>query len=796
MKRLSALAVILSCFFSAEAALTITEIRTASNKVLVVVLRSTTSNVNEVSTTLSSWKINESSPATLNRYAMAADSCDHHVYLTMATALVEGTQYALQTPYGDTTVTFGERTIFCESIKTNQAAYSALSKNNFANFAIWLGDGGGKKIDGTLPAYEVFEQFTGTVVAHGTLTEKGENPSSGETVYRIDLSDVPEGGPYKISLKGYGCSYPFGVGGNFSRRLAYIIFRGQYYQRCGCPIKAPYGLDIREKACHSTVYKVNGPIGEANITVGSEPSFKCYGGYHDAGDADRRAYHMANPIINLMVYEAFPERFTDGQYNIPDRFDSDYNILGKGNGIPDIVDEAVWGTKIWEYLQNEDGSIQFGTETKGYPDPFDAPLDKDTKKYGTVVTDDRAAATGAGLFMHLARIIRPYDTVYSDQLATRAEKSFSYIGSSIAQPEKLYYYIQKYLFDGDAAAHEQIKSLKTVVDSYKDNLFICHGYSLNNNDFDNPGYVVSYIVEKNRPTDPAVVDYFKAAIKDAADVNMAELANYAYPVGNNPDGTSWGHNVMQPFYACAPLLHWRFSNEQDYLDGACALMNYQLGLNPPGISYVTGLGFHRVHNPHDRESAYTSSMGWGPKPGITIFGPGVIQLFGGATAPKTFPLIDDLPVERKFGDDMNCISTAEFTIFETMCHYALYTVLSDGGTWDETDDPFASQQVGTKKRLNPSHSADNSMPAITVLFSGKSLQLNMVIHAPTRLAGTIFLLNGQKLFSFCREIGTPGKICCTVPIDRTTLDLAANGVVLCRLNAGQTSAIVRVCLQR
>ncbi len=46
----------------------------------------------------------------------------------------------------------------------------------------------------------------------------------------------------------------------------------------------------------------------------------CYGGYHDAGDADRRAYHMENPVLNLMIYEAFPEYFTDGQYNIPGDF--------------------------------------------------------------------------------------------------------------------------------------------------------------------------------------------------------------------------------------------------------------------------------------------------------------------------------------------------------------------------------------------------------------------------------------------------------------------------------------------
>jgi len=113
-------------------------------------------------------------------------------------------------------------------------------------------------------------------------------------VYQICLSDVPEGDPYKITVKGYGSSYPFGVGGEFSKRLVYTILRSQYLQRCGCPIHEP---DIRKNPCHTLIYDVDGPIGEANIVVaGDEPTFKCYGGYHDAGDADRRAYHISNPM--------------------------------------------------------------------------------------------------------------------------------------------------------------------------------------------------------------------------------------------------------------------------------------------------------------------------------------------------------------------------------------------------------------------------------------------------------------------------------------------------------------------
>ena len=180
-----------------------------------------------------------------------------------------------------------------------------------------------------------------------------------------------------------------------------------YYQRCGIPLKQPYAQhDIRMTACHTTVYDVNAPTGEANLNViGTEPSFTVFGGYHDAGDADRRIYHLIRvPPVLMTTYEAFPEYFSDNQFNIPDKFDKDFNILGKGNGIPDIIDEAEWSTLIWEYLQEPNGGVHCGTETRGYPEPYDAPMDQDTKKYGTIRIDNNATAMAAGIFMHLARI--------------------------------------------------------------------------------------------------------------------------------------------------------------------------------------------------------------------------------------------------------------------------------------------------------------------------------------------------------------------------------------------------------
>jgi len=683
-KRLLIVTACLCSSLVANGELILNEIRTASKDVLVAYFKSTVINSNEVNTAeLAAWQLNGQPVTAINKFVTEADACDHHIYLQVPT-LGNGTTYTLRTPHGEMTFVFDDRTTFCESIKSNQNGYSALSKVRCANFAIWLGDGGNRQISGDLPSYTVFKLTSGAIIAQGSLQAIGQDASSGDFVYRIDLSAVPEGGPYKIAVKGYGCSYPFGVGGDFSRRLGYVSFRSLYHQRCGCPIVEPYSWNIKPDPCHTTIWQVNGPIGEARLVVtGNEPTFTAYGGYHDAGDADRRTYHMDVPVTLMTTYEAFPQLFTDDQFNIPDKFDENYHILGKGNGIPDILDEAMWGTMFWEYMQETNGQIHWGTETKGYS-PF-TTYEKDPTRFGTEVLDTRSASFASGMFMHLARLIQPYNAARSQALQKHADMAFSAAGDAVRPTHKLYYAVQKYLLTGDEPAHQIIKDLSTNASGY------ASSYNSAPESFAGNGwlasYFYSYIIATNRPTDPAVVARFKDAIKAAADKEIDYLAANAYPVGTPANLRWWGSNTAQGQYAYPCLLYWALTREQKYIDAVSQLMDYVQGLNPLGKCYMTGIGFNRVHNPHDRESAYTKRQGWGPRPGILVFGP------GGSGRGVSVPALSGLARERRYIDNLGSIQWSEFTVYQSLCFpSAVYPVLSQGGKYDEKTDPFSLQQ--------------------------------------------------------------------------------------------------------
>jgi endoglucanase len=612
----------------------------------------------------------------------------------MKEPFVQGQKYQLKTPYGETTFTFNTKEIICESIKTNQSAYSALSKVRFANFAMWTGTGGGGKIEGKLPEYEVYEIKSGKSIVKGDLTELGENKNSGDFVYRMDISKVPEGGPYFLEVKGYGRSYPFGVGGVFSQKLSYISFRGLLYERCGIEFKKPYyDYDIRE-FCLPTVYVTNSVPREARITISpSDPIIKIRGGYHDAGDADRRDHHMIAPMVLLTYYDMFPERFSDLQYNLPDKFDKDWTPIGQGNGIPDVIDEAEWGTLVFEYLQEKNGGVRSGTERNGYPVMNTADslaLDRDTDQYGTFRISDNSTTLAAGLFAHLARAIKPYNKVRSAELQKRAELAWSFAGDSASVPHKLYYYIQTYLLTGNQDIHRQLIQLAPEASKYE-TTHQDNPRSVPNGKLILGIHFFSYLLQNERPKDQYVVKIFEDVIRKVADRRVSELNANIWPNGTSEPNRWWGSQTAQGQYADPLLMQWRLTREQKYIDAASQLMDYNQGLNPMGKCFLTGTGFDRTEDPLHQDSYPMKANGWGPAPGIQVFGPGNIRQLN-KPIPSMIPDIATLPAQRQWMDNRRNVSGNEFTIPESLSYPAVvYTILSGGAAWDRKTDPYSTK---------------------------------------------------------------------------------------------------------
>ena len=174
-------------------------------------------------------------------------------------------------------------------------------------------------------------------------------------------------------------------------------------------------------------------------------------------------------------------------------------------------------------------------------------------------------------------------------------------------------------------------------------------------------------------------------------------------------------------------MEWALTGQQQYIDAASQLMDYDQGLNPIGKCYMTGIGFDQTHNPEQTESAYAEYVkGWGgPIPGITVYGPSAPN-GPTLTSVRQVPAANGLPRERKWVDNCGSIQWVEFTVEETEVYQsAVYPVLAQGGNWKPANgEPF----------LNPVASIQSGTNGMVLQFGGIPYQ-NYVLQTATDING-------------------------------------------------------------
>jgi endoglucanase len=723
-------------FFEITLGQQIVGIHTASPRVLVVVIQNEIPAEVEVHFTPDmngTWRVNNS---TVGRYRhsyvwdqghsrrytahkrYSPIIMRHNIYLELSQNIQNNTSYEIKTPYGDTTLVFHDQKTWCESIKVNQVGYNRRSRVRYANIGIWLGDGKSRTLD-SLPTFRVIDTTSGITVHVGKLVYWGDDTrepdstnsnsqiiTSGEHVYRADLSGVQDGGPYIISIEGMGISYPFGIGDDYSKEIAKVHVRGMYHQRCGIALEEPYTKFTRG-ICHEHVAFTKTPFERRldstynpntwiQVPEGS-PMHKVIGGYHDAADFDRRPMHTIIPILMLGMYDAFPDHFIDGQYNIPE----------SGNGIPDFLDESLWGVLLWEHLQLDStnstnsaewGGVMAGTEANRHPGYGGDRADTDPLVYGTYEVILNVTLDAAGMFAQAARLLRPYDSARSDALLSRAKQAWDWAidndkdkdPGSNSPSSYLYASLQMYL--ATARNKKDLDSANTYHTIFRNlaNEHIVQGgkwpYQYKGGNASSKitaSHFISYLITPFYQ-DSALSEQLKQKIFETSHSGGYmgwKPETFPYPQGVTKF-MGWGTATTQGRYTEAPMYAYRLSQDisqkQTYFDIVSQLSDYSLGLNPLGQSYVSALGSNPPNSPLHLDSWYTK-YGYLPDssrqpilgnvPGIVIYGPSWGRSGMGYqrnVSDKLYPVWESLPGQRRWTDGWSLINSNEFTTWETM----------------------------------------------------------------------------------------------------------------------------------
>jgi endoglucanase len=112
---------------------------------------------------------------------------------------------------------------------------------------------------------------------------------------------------------------------------------------------------------------------------------------------------------------------------------------------------------------------------------------------------------------------------------------------------------------------------------------------------------------------------------------------YGVPMGESPRDFGWGSNSVAANQGMALVQAYRLSGDTAFLDAAIANLDYLLGRNATGYSFVTGFGAKTPMHPHHRPSASDTVVA--PVPGLLVGGPNPGQQDHCAGYPTRLPAL-------------------------------------------------------------------------------------------------------------------------------------------------------------
>ncbi|NLF40540.1 hypothetical protein GX586_13935 [bacterium] len=474
---------------------------------------------------------------------------------------------------------FDETNGLNHNIKVNQVGYYPRSSAKYGYLGGYLGSQRGLPLDFATTAY-VCQADSGEPVYAAPVTLRADqnkgytNPSytewqmSGENVYQFDFSPVTNEGRYYVFVPGLGRSHPFVIDAGVFWHVFTNVAHAVYLQRCGIEVNDAYSTVFKHKMCHTQAMEMTTSSNiDGFITPGTgiDKFLSVRGGYHDAGDYDRRVYHISVARSMLDLYAMLRNKLTDGQLHVPE----------EGNGVPDVLDEVWWGLRVWLELQDPaDGGIRGGTErlAEGGMDEKVDNLKLDYYVFGKYLVNGngvvQASAWFAAAAAQLAREILPFDPARAQAALDAAKRAYAYaLAHGAAGDDK-----------SDAAAE----------------LFCTTGGGVYHQDFLGTGVrkSFSYATSPLPGLDASARTYCRSYwLSRAGDAMTWVNGGGSYRCARNPyspirfGGGTGGHG--NTFDLCRGF---SLTGNSNYLVSVHHDSNFVLGCNPLGRSWITGLG--------------------------------------------------------------------------------------------------------------------------------------------------------------------------------------------------------------
>lgn len=526
----------------------------------------------------------------------------------------------------------------------------------------------------------------GKTVASGKTIPLPADPRAGGRQHRVDFSTLTTPGEgYRLHVNEMN-SAPFAIRSAPYRTLARNALAFFYHQRAGTPIEARFagGEQWARPAGHvgeiTTCF--SGKDAKGNDWPGCEHRLDVTGGWYDAGDHGKYVVNGGISLWTLLNLHEWSEgrAFPDSAQTIPEA----------GNGIPDLLDETRWQMEFMLAMQVPDGTrmhLPIGQRTNANPLSFTEvdvggmahhkvaserwtaiPMrpDRDPERRFLYPPSTAATLNLAAAAAQCARVWATIDPAFAKRCLDASLRAWS-----AAERNPQAYAVGDFAGSGNygdddvsdevfwAAAelyattgHARFSNAVTASPHYRQGVGGEHGWPAT--------APLGFATLATAPrVDLTIRTHARSAIGAAADRFAAERSQTAYRIPYASERYNWGSNSNLLNRAMLLLMAARWQDAPDYREAAGDVMDYLLGRNPLGQSYVSGYGVRPMLNPHHRFWAKQKDAAYpGPPPGAVSGGPNNTAMID----PVALKMKGNCAPQRCWADHIDAYALNEVTI--------------------------------------------------------------------------------------------------------------------------------------
>ena len=633
----------------------------------------------------------------------------HSLYFQWPHPLQPGQEYRLETTDGSLApldFRYEPEQTVSEAIHISHIGFRP-DEPKLAFLSSWMGSGGGLEYNPDL-TFQVIDQDSEQSVYQGKIqlrrhSHEPEDPRgnnyNGTPVYGMAFDELEQPGNYRLCVETVGCSESFPIEENPWQAAFTTAARGFYYQRSGIAWEKPFSdrdrpepfipqaVQLKNNALKTTadptsqlkVYQSQTPLSKtgngladvddnfAELVAGktNEVVPNAWGGYFDAADWDRRIQHLDAARLLLELAVIFPEAAAQTHLNLPE----------SGNGLPDVVNEALWGLDVFKRMQLTNGGIRGGIESAEHPRRGETSW-QESWSVMAYAPDAWSSYVYAGVAARAAYVLEALDSPQAKSLAqdyrTSAEAAMVY-GEQQGQAAD-----QHAVKDARNLAALELWRL-TQNERWHD-VFLATtvfqtpeatSYEWDSHDQRHAAFLYAQLPPSQAKPNIQTNTRLALIAEAEGSLELSESTGFAWTRMEPWQPMGWGGGMGNPKLTTLLRAH-ALTQDEKYLKTALRAGQFSVGANPLNMTFTTGVGHRSPQHPLVIDQRI---LGQSAAPGITVYGPIDLAFFGdewsvGEIAPQVYPSIHKWPATEAYFDMYLFPASTEFTIHQTMAPLA------------------------------------------------------------------------------------------------------------------------------